>query len=167
MVAPGSVHGFRYAPRHGRPPGHDPHRDAAQQALQGAGLLEAQLAQSFAIDAAVPATTRCGMRAPVRALAAEFRAASPGRVQALLAQATLIVLWFLRHRGAGLARPAAPRAMRDALVQGFRTWWRTHYREHQPLAFYAEALEVTPDHLSRTCRAVSRPECARDCCTRG
>ncbi len=31
-----------------------------------------------------------------------------------------------------------------------------HHREHRPLPFYAEALGVTADHLSRTCRTVAR-----------
>jgi AraC family transcriptional regulator, transcriptional activator of pobA len=40
-------------------------------------------------------------------------------------------------------------------VQRYRTLLEKHYREHRPLAFYAGALNVTPDHLSRTCRTVA------------
>lgn len=153
MVAPGSVHGFRYARDSA---GHQVTVPTAmlRQALQGAGKLEAQLAQSFVMDgpALGPDVVVCGRL--FETLAGEFRASNPGRVQALQAQATLIALWFLRHRGAGLAQQRhAP--LRDTLVQRLLQLVEEHYREHQPLAFYAGALQVTPDHLSRSCRSVT------------
>ena len=153
MVAPGSIHGFRYARDSA---GHQVTIPTAllRQALQGAGQLEAQLAQSFVLDAATLAADAADGVRLFESLASEFRAANPGRVQALQAQATLVVLWFLRHRGAGPAgqRPAP---MRDTLVQRLQHLVGDHYREHRPLAFYAAALKVTPDHLSRSCRAVT------------
>ena len=153
MVAPGSVHGFRYA-RHSA--GHQITVPTAmlRQALQGAGKLEAQLAQSFVMDAAALGEDAADCVRLFESLAAEFRAAHPGRVQALQAQATLIVLWFLRHRGAGL-EGQRPAPMRDTLVQRLLHLVEEHYREHKPLAFYAGALKVTPDHLSRSCRSVT------------
>ena len=45
---------------------------------------------------------------------------------------------------------------RDALVRRYLALVEQHYREHRPLSFYADALGVTPDHLSRTCRHVLR-----------
>ena len=153
MIAPGSVHGFRYARNTA---GHQitVPTTMLHRALEGAGKLEAQLAQSFAMDApALGADAVDGVRL-FETLASEFRAAHPGRVQALQAQATLIVLWFLRHRGAGLAQQRhAP--MRDTLVQRLLQLVEAHFREHQPLAFYAAKLGVTPDHLSRSCRSVT------------
>jgi AraC family transcriptional activator of pobA len=153
MVAPGSIHGFRYARNTA---GHQVTIPTAmlRQALQGAGKLEAQLAQSFVMDAPQLATDAADCVQLFESLAGEFRASHPGRVQALQAQATLIVLWFLWHRGAGLAgqRPAP---MRDTLVQRLAHLVEEHYREHKPLAFYAAALKVTPDHLSRSCRSVT------------
>lgn len=151
MVAPRSVHGFRYARNSA---GHQVTLPTAmlRQCVQGAGQLEAQLVQSFVMGAAALGTDAADCVLLFEALAGEFRAARPGRVQALQAQATLIVLWFLRHRGAGLARQrSAP--MRDTLVQRLLQLVEEHYREHQPLAFYAGALKVTPDHLSRSCRS--------------
>jgi AraC family transcriptional activator of pobA len=153
MLAPGSVHGFRYARDSA---GHQVTIPTAmlRQALQGAGKLEAQLAQSFVMDAAALATDAADCARLFESLAGEFRASNPGRVQALQAQATLIVLWFLRHRGAGAAaQRSAP--MRDTLVQRLLHLVEEHYREHRPLAFYAGALKVTPDHLSRSCRSVT------------
>lgn len=153
MVAPGSVHGFRYTRNTA---GHQVTIPAAmlRQALQGAGKLEAQLAQSFVMDSAALGGDAADCVQLFESLASEFRAANPGRVQALQAQATLVVLWFLRHRGAGLAgqRPAP---LRDALVRRLQQLVEEHYREHKPLAFYAGALKVTPDHLSRSCRSVT------------
>lgn len=40
-------------------------------------------------------------------------------------------------------------------MQRFVALAEQHYREHRPLAFYAQALGVTPDHLSRTCRSLT------------
>ena len=49
----------------------------------------------------------------------------------------------------------ATTALRDTLVQRFRALLEIHLRQHQPLGFYADALHVTPDHLSRACRSVT------------
>lgn len=87
-------------------------------------------------------------------LAAEFAGYQPGRVQVLLAQATLIPVWFLRRHPGKVSDVRAP-GLRDALVKCFRTLLEAHFREHRPLSFYAEALQVSVDHLSRTCRAVA------------
>ncbi|WP_298929513.1 helix-turn-helix domain-containing protein [uncultured Ramlibacter sp.] len=147
LLAPGSVHGFRYAPDSA---GHQVTVPLAvlHAALQGADQLEALLGQSCVLEDAA------GCAPLFEALAAEFQQEQPGRAQALQAQATLIVLWFLRHRGAQQAG-ARHSAVRDTLVQRLRALVETHYREHRPLAFYADALRVTPDHLSRTCRSVT------------
>src|SRR5205085_798723 len=88
------------------------------------------------------------------ALAREFRADAPGRAHALLAQATLIAVHFLRLRGAQHAAQK-PRGARDTLVQRYRTLLEAHYRREQSLSFYAQALEVSADHLSRACRNVA------------
>lgn len=153
MIAPGSIHGFRYARDTA---GHQVTLPAAllQHALGGAGKLEAQLGQSFVMDASALGPDVAACARLFEALACEFRAAHPGRVQALQAQATLIVLWFLRHRGAGPAQQRhAP--LRDTLVQRLLQLVEEHFREHRPLAFYAGKLGVTPDHLSRSCRSVT------------
>ena len=46
-------------------------------------------------------------------------------------------------------------ARRDALVQRYRALLEQHFRQQQPLAFYADGLAITADHLSRTCRATT------------
>lgn len=40
-------------------------------------------------------------------------------------------------------------------MRRYRSLFELHLRRHQPLGFYARALQVTPDHLSRSCRAVT------------
>ena len=45
--------------------------------------------------------------------------------------------------------------MRDTLTHRYRSLLELHFRRHQPIGFYADALGVTPDHLGRTCRATS------------
>jgi AraC family transcriptional activator of pobA len=153
MLAPGSIHGFRYAKDS---TGHQATVPTAtlRRSLEGAALLEGLLDQSFATSAIAPAGDAGECAALFEALAREFRGSAPGRVQALQAQATLVALWFLRHRG---ARPAETRhqAVRDTLVQRLRQLVEQNFRLHKPLSFYAGALHVTPDHLSRSCRSVT------------
>lgn len=53
------------------------------------------------------------------------------------------------------ARDEHRQALRDTLVQRFRALLELHFRRHPPLSFYAHSLRVSPDHLSRACRAVA------------
>ncbi|MFY9513386.1 MAG: helix-turn-helix domain-containing protein, partial [Rubrivivax sp.] len=88
------------------------------------------------------------------ALAAEFADSAPGRNEALQAHVVLLATWCLR-RAAPLAADEARRALRDTLVQRYRALVELHLRRHAPLGFYAAQLQVTADHLSRSCRAVT------------
>ena len=76
-------------------------------------------------------------------------------MHALLACATLLAVQFLRRRGEHFTRERAQGA-RDTLLRRYLALVEQHYREHRPLSFYAEALGVTPDHLSRTCRQATK-----------
>ena len=150
MVAPGCVHALRFLP------------DSAglqvtvpsarlQGGLAGAPALAAQLQPSRVLqgDAVQGADARFA------ALAAEFDDARPGRAEALQAQLLLLVVWLLRQGGAAAADDDGRAAVRDTLVRRYRALLDRHVRQHQPLAFYAQQLQVTPDHLSRCCRAVA------------
>jgi AraC family transcriptional activator of pobA len=150
LVAPGSVHGFTYS------------RDAIghqltvpsltlQRLLGATGLAQEMLSASFVVDGEAATPVAAESLRQFEALANEFRGDDPGRVSALLAQATLIAVQFLRLRGAQHALQK-PRGARDALVQRYRTLLETHFRAQQSLAFYAKALGVSADHLSRACR---------------
>ena len=153
LLAPGSVHGFTYT------------RDAVghqvtipsttlQQLLGGSSLAENELGTSFVLAGGQPeAAAECARL--FATIAREFRAQSPGRVHALLACATLLAVQVLRRRGEQFEQQKRQGA-RDTLVQRYLALVEQHHRSHQPLSSYAEALGVTPDHLSRTCRNVTR-----------
>jgi AraC family transcriptional regulator, transcriptional activator of pobA len=153
MLAPGSVHGFTYTRD---AVGHQVTLPTAtlQQLLGGSSLAEQELGASFVLPGVVEEDA-AGWTQLFAQLAREFRAQQPGRVHALQACATLLAVQFLRRRGEQFAREQA-QGSRDALVQRYLALVEQHYREQQPLTFYADALGVTPDHLSRTCRNLKK-----------
>lgn len=153
MVPPGCVHAFVYAP------------DCAglqvtvpsamlHQAFAGAPALAARLATARLLHGDAMRAPADRARALFAALQHEFEQAAPGRIEALQAHALLLATWFLRQSVRD-APEEARRALRDTLVQRYRALLELHLRRHRPLGFYADALKVTPDHLSRTCRAVT------------
>ena len=148
MVAPGCVHRLRFEP------GSDGWQVTVPSArlvdvLSGVSVLAARLAGSRVLQ---PLDASIGRH--FAALAAEFDAAEPGRAEALQAHALLLVTSLLRACGETPIEDGR-RALRDTLVQRFRALLELHLRRHRPLGFYAAELKVTPDHLSRTCRAVT------------
>ena len=153
MVAPGSVHGFTYSRE---AVGHQVTVPSAtlQQLLGGSELARDTLAASFLVDGQAAVGAAPDSLRQFEALAREFRDHAPGRVHALLAQATLIAVQFLRLRGAQNAMEK-PRGARDTLVQRYRALLEAHFRSEQSLSFYAAALDVSSDHLSRVCRNVA------------
>lgn len=151
MVAPGCVHELAYQPGSQGWQVTVPSMRLAQL-LAGTPLLAARLAPSRTWDGAQLDGART--EALFAALAAEFNDAEPGRTDALQAHLLLLATHLLRCAG-DTPMEDTRRALRDTLVQRFRALVDLHLRRHQPLAFYAEELEVTADHLSRSCRAVT------------
>ncbi|SCK25230.1 transcriptional regulator, AraC family [Variovorax sp. HW608] len=153
LIAPGSVHGFR----HTRDTmGHQLTIPSAtlQQLLSGTRLADTGLAGSFVLTGLTDeAREECASL--FERLAREFLGHSAGRVPALLAIATLLAVLLLRLHGEHVHKTHLPGA-RDALVQRYLALAEKHFREHRGLPFYADTLGVTPDHLSRTCRNVTR-----------
>jgi AraC family transcriptional regulator, transcriptional activator of pobA len=153
LLAPGAVHGFTYSRD---AVGHQVTLPAAAlaQLLGHAEQVRSDLGASFIVDGDTAREAAGEARALFEAVAREFRGNQPGRVQALLSYATLIAVLFLRRRSQS---PAGQRqqGVRDTLVQRYRALVEQHYGRHQPLGFYADALGVTPDHLSRCCRQVT------------
>ncbi len=153
MIAPGCVHAFQYE-----------RGSAGQQVTVPTVRLTQALVDAPALTALL-ATTRVLQGEPVSAdverlqamcaaLAEEFEGSAPGRGEALQAHLVLLATWFLR-RAAPVSAHESRRALRDTLVQRYRALIELHLRRHQPLGFYAAQLQVTPDHLSRNCRAAS------------
>ena len=153
MLSPGTVHGFTYT------------RDAVghqvtvptatlRQLMGANSLAQAALGTSFVRSGAELAGAGEECTRLFATLGREFQSQAPGRVQALLAHATLLAVAFLRCRGDAEAGSRA-NALPDTLVRRYRGLLEAHFRSPQPLAYYAEALDVTADHLSRICRKVS------------
>lgn len=153
MLAPGSVHAFTYS------------RDAVghqltvpsatlRQLLAGAGAAQDTLAASFVVTGEAAAAVGDATLRQFEAVAQEFAGQAAGRAHALLAHATLLAVQFLRVHDVQHASEK-PRGARDTLVQRYRSLLDAHFRHEQALAFYADALGVSADHLSRACRNVT------------
>lgn len=153
MFAPGCVHALRFEPGAAGQQVTVPSARLAQ-ALAGVPVLAERLGTSCVIDGPAIAGREDAARALFAALAMEFDDAQPGRTEALQAHAVLLATWCLRA-AAAVPVEEARRAWRDTLVQRFRSLMELHLRRHQPLSFYAAQLQVTADHLSRSCRAAT------------
>lgn len=152
MLAPGSVHGFVYTPDSQGLQVSVP-SNLLVQGLSAAPALVERLRGTAVIDGGFAAGERGELDRLFALVTAEFERDAAGRSEALQAAALLLTLWFLRHPA--VARRGSAEGLRDTLVQRFRALVQSHFREHRPLSFYAEALKVTPDHLSRACRGVA------------
>jgi len=153
MVAPGVVHGFDYEPDSVGTQVTVPSSELASLCAHSP-MLAQQLGQTLVLDAARLGDTASTCASHFSVLAEEFQSQRIGRADALRAHVVLLALWFLRQEmsATGIGRR---QALRDTLVQRYRALLERHFHEHRPLAFYADALEVTADHLSRVCRAVA------------
>jgi AraC family transcriptional activator of pobA len=151
MIPPGVMHGFVYE------------RDSAGHRVSvPSGLLQAtvasspklqdRLARPVIVQALNRATDEDELRELLVLLVREFDAQRPGRTEALQAHAVLLAMWFARRDAVGAFVVEPPH---DVLVEKFRALLETHFRAHWTIGAYAKALDVTPDHLSRRCRAAT------------
>lgn len=153
LVAPGTVHGFVYEPHSAGCQVTVP-STALRQLTAHAPALAQRLQQTLVLGgASEPADLSAGQRL-FDLLGDEFQQTRVGRAEALQSWVLLLALWFVRHEGA--SAEAAPRqSQRDALLQRYLALVERNFRVPQSLGFYAEALGVTADHLSRVCRNLS------------
>jgi AraC family transcriptional activator of pobA len=149
LLAPGAVHALAYADRAAGRQVTVP-ASVVERALAGTPALAARAREGAVLDTPVMREALPECERLFAMIEAEFTGARPGRVEALGALAALLALWVLRRGGGDAA--SGPRALRDALTHRFQSLLELHFRRHQPLAFYAAELKVTPDHLSRVCR---------------
>ncbi|MFZ5961634.1 helix-turn-helix transcriptional regulator [Thalassococcus sp. BH17M4-6] len=88
----------------------------------------------------------------IEAMQREISSARPLMQEALQGYLGLVAVWLQRQQQAGtgdvLKETAAHR-----LVHRFAHMVVRDFRSDRPMADYAEALDVTPTHLSRACRA--------------
>lgn len=152
MIAPGTVHGFAFAPGSAGHAVTVPAYILQGLLVQTAGN-SALLQRSFILRRNAIGSALRDLRNVFRTVAREAGASERGRSDALRAQATLLGLWFLRH---DLGEGAASRPdLHDPLVERFRGLIDKHFGAHWTVADYARTLCVTSDHLSRRCRALT------------
>jgi AraC family transcriptional activator of pobA len=154
MIAPGAIHGYVYEPS-----------SAGHLVTIPTAMLEGFVSPLPDVERRLrqPIIVRAGhgrdreldeLRHLFGMLAREFQNRRPGRMEALQAHAVLLGLWFARH-DIPTDRNLGQRGSGDALVQRFRKQLERRYRAHWTVADYAAALGVTPNHLSRRCRAAT------------
>lgn len=153
MLAPGCVHAFEFTPGCSGLQVTAP-TERLQRSLAASPALLARLLPSLLLQGDAFAAEAATGQALFGALHGEFERSAPGRSDALQAHLVLLATWFLRQ-APGSTADASRQALRDTLVQRYRSLLELHLRRHQPLGFYAGQLGVTPDHLSRACRAVT------------
>lgn len=151
LLAPGSVHSFHFRPD---TEGHQLTIPTAtlKDALAQTRFMADELAHS-SIQTRLSRTSSRDIRYLFEQIAKEFHNRQPGRVQALLACATLLAVACVRSGARPLARPELPGA-RDALARRYLALVEENFRSAQTLGGYATQLGVTVDHLSRACRLV-------------
>lgn len=93
----------------------------------------------------------------LRAIEAEARKGPEGSWGYLSAHLTIVLVWMWR-----LGQQGAPELARGGggaqRLQRFRQLVEAQFREHWPVARYAQALAITPDRLHDLClRSVGRP----------
>ncbi|MBN9409013.1 MAG: helix-turn-helix domain-containing protein [Burkholderiales bacterium] len=153
MLAPGVVHGFVYERDS---TGHQVTLPSTllRQLLGATPALIERLGQTIVVGAADIGDDAAECEALFARVHAEFQSQRLGRTEALHSHATLLALWFLQREAAARATLRS-QALRDTLVQRYRQLVEQHFRDQRPVSFYADALDVTPDHLSRICRAMT------------
>ncbi|SMX35737.1 helix-turn-helix domain-containing protein [Maliponia aquimaris] len=81
----------------------------------------------------------------------ELHGTRPLAQEAIAAHVALVAVWLQRQVRAGAA-DTPPETAAQRLVRRFAEAVSRDFRTPAPMADYAEALDVTPTHLSRTCR---------------
>jgi AraC family transcriptional regulator, transcriptional activator of pobA len=152
VMAPGSMHGFTYSHEAA---GHQVTIPSAtlRRLFDAPSKTEDWLGSSCMLERLAQADA-ARIDSLFRQIEREFHAGEPGRVQSLLALTTLLAVQLGRLRGEQSAQ-GLPQGPRDALLQRFLALVDAHHREQWSLSDYTGALGVTPDHLSRSCRALA------------
>lgn len=151
MVAPGTIHQFVYAPESQGQQVTVP-TAVLRQALAGVSVFASGLYRSLLLQ---PEGRELALLSGwFDQLASEYAARQPGRNEALQAQSLMLAMWFLRQAESS-ASDAQQRALRDTLVRRFQALVETHYRHHWAIQDYARELQVSADHLSKACKAIT------------
>jgi AraC family transcriptional activator of pobA len=151
MNVPTAVHGFEF----------EPDTDGyvvtvptvnLERSLPGPTALLSRLDHPIILNCNDLETTSAGVSSIFAAIAEEYRTQEEGRVEALLCQAGLLALWFLRGASRQDMNSRSEGRPHIALIRRFLTLVEENFREQRPLSFYAHVLGITITHLSRLCR---------------
>ena len=151
MNVPTAVHGFEF----------EPDTDGyvvtvptvnLERSLPGPTALLSRLDHPTILNCNDLETTSAGVSSIFAAIAEEYRTQEEGRVEALLCQAGLLALWFLRAASRQDMNSRFEGRPHIALIRRFLTLVEENFREQRPLSFYAHVLGITITHLSRLCR---------------
>jgi AraC family transcriptional regulator, transcriptional activator of pobA len=151
MVAPPTVHGLVYKERSA---GHvvSVPSPAILNIKSNSPELTRALQHNIAASLRVGGRDVRDLRELFAQIGAEYAVQNPGRNEALGARTVLLALWFAR-RPDNLITTAVEPARPDVLVDRYRQLVDSNFRKNWPVRAYAAALQVTPDYLSRRCRA--------------
>jgi AraC family transcriptional activator of pobA len=150
-LPPMAVHGYTFSP------------DVSGTVLT---LFESRLSHILAAMAGVRETFRSvqliglqdqealghNLDADVDFLAAEFAGRAPGRLEAIEARLTLILIALHRLQGTSQGAIYGPGQRARGHAGRFRELIEKDFRSHQPVEVYARQLGLTPPHLNRICR---------------
>lgn len=116
--------------------------------------LEGLLAAPRATDLSSEPQTAQRIATFLGEITSEFRDGGPGSAELQGWLAASLLLLIARAQASQLHMEQAERPGLELFAR-FRALVETHYLEHRPVPFYAQALGVTPSRLDRTCRAVA------------
>ena len=152
MNAPTAVHGFEFEPDTEGYVVTVPTVNL-ERSLPGPTTLLGRLDHSIVLGHEAVQASAASVASVFAAIAHEHRAREEGRTEALLCQAGLLALWFLRQADrCGAGRGGQEQRPQVELVRRFLALVEAGFREQRPLSFYARELGITATHLSRVCR---------------
>lgn len=149
MVPARHIHGFRFSPDMAG------HIITLPQALLGELLaLSPDLRAAFDTLRYLPlahdAQRLERMRLHFEQFGREYAGHQPGRISVLIATLGLLVVELARAGGIAAERPAQDRVRQR--VERFAELIEQHFRDWQPVSFYARRLGVSPQQLNAGCR---------------
>src|SRR3954447_9237812 len=151
MNAPTAVHGFEFEPDTEGYVVTIPTVNL-ERSLPGPTALLSRLDHAIILQCDDLEASPSGLSSIFASIAEEYRSREEGRVEALLCQAGLLALWFLRSVSRRESNGHAEMRPHVGLVRRFLALVEDSFRDHRPLSFYANELGITTTHLSRACR---------------
>ncbi|WP_227816436.1 helix-turn-helix domain-containing protein [Nitrogeniibacter aestuarii] len=149
LIPAGCVHGFHFSP----------HIDGHIISIP-LGILRDMLALSPDLHAALEKAAhhplsplpdaRAWLSRCIRQFGVEYRSRAAGRLNMMTALLTEVLVWLARAEQA--SQPTVDNRQHGRLVR-YRRLIDEHFREWQPVGFYAQRLGVSPAQLNNTCRS--------------